>query len=569
MDLRMMGLTKAEIAKAKDAIADLKREKEVTVTRPHPLLEQRNAATYGRLYLPGALSSYEYYLAVFGAPAPVAEGRLVFAEPLDGCSDYVTYFGGSRQPKVSWWRRLWRRWRWGDAGGGGGGGGDGGGALEDGRPTFVVVYRGKCSFADKARNVGAAETSTGAAAMVIVNADEELFRVAAVIAKSRAPAPAAAQDAAGALKPATTEAVGAAAADAAAAAAAASAAGGVEAEAGVPEGLAVAMVRASAGPQLAAAVAWGGGQVQARLVPLECESKIAECNPILPEESLMTLQVRGGNMAAALTADALAGRGADAADAAAAAAVIVEVDFVSARFGTTLPPQPVRLVWPERADGCPPMAAPVSEEGGGGGVGRAAERDLAAAEAVVVAALAAGEVAGVAGAAVVVRRGGCSFGNKAAAAQASGARAVVIVDDGGEPLQPIGASDAQAKSLYIPAVFVTREAGERLQAVAAAAAAAVADAAGGGGAGGGGERSSGGGGTVWVAFQPDDAVAVAWEALTAAHVEGEAARQAAVEAALGSVGKSECQAAWARREAATLLQGAGSAGGVVDAKDEL
>lgn len=114
-----------------------------TVLTPGPLLEQRAATLYGRLYIDGSVSSFEYYQATFGGPVRFNHGELVWVEPSTGCGlDAST--------------------------------------AQDLTGKLAVVERGECTFIDKANSVA----HTKAAAMLVINSDEELFHLAAGIAGS-------------------------------------------------------------------------------------------------------------------------------------------------------------------------------------------------------------------------------------------------------------------------------------------------------------------------------------------------------------------------------------------------
>ncbi|CAM9823928.1 unnamed protein product, partial [Laminaria digitata] len=150
MDLRLMGLSPEEMGLVKGRASELKVERDVTEERLHPLLERRNELTYGRLFLERSASSFEFYLAGFGPPAPVDGGRLVWAEPRDACRPAAAAATA-------------------DSNGLSG--------------AIVLAERGSCSFVDKANNVA----SSGAAALVVINSGnngddpEDLFRVAATL----------------------------------------------------------------------------------------------------------------------------------------------------------------------------------------------------------------------------------------------------------------------------------------------------------------------------------------------------------------------------------------------------
>ncbi|CAM9103839.1 unnamed protein product [Ectocarpus sp. 6 AP-2014] len=142
MDLRLMGLSPADIATVKQHAEELRVERDVTEERLHPLLQKRNELTYGRLFLDRSASSFEFYLAGFGPPVPVDEASLIWAEPRDACG---TLTNSELLPG-----------------------------------TIVLAERGRCSFVDKANTVA----SSNALALVVINngpEGEDLFRVAATL----------------------------------------------------------------------------------------------------------------------------------------------------------------------------------------------------------------------------------------------------------------------------------------------------------------------------------------------------------------------------------------------------
>ncbi|CAM9697356.1 unnamed protein product [Ectocarpus fasciculatus] len=142
MDLRLMGLSAEDMATVKQHAEVLRVERDVTEERLHPLLQKRNELTYGRLFLDRSASSFEFYLAGFGPPAPVDEAKLIWAEPRDACG---TLTNSELLPG-----------------------------------TIVLAERGRCSFVDKANTVA----SSNALALVVINngpEGEDLFRVAATL----------------------------------------------------------------------------------------------------------------------------------------------------------------------------------------------------------------------------------------------------------------------------------------------------------------------------------------------------------------------------------------------------
>ncbi|CAM9587726.1 unnamed protein product [Discosporangium mesarthrocarpum] len=400
MDLRLMGLNPEEIEAVKKKSDELRVEREITATRLHPLLEKRNSLSYGRLFLDGSLSSFEFYLASFGPPAPLHDAPLVWADPRDACSSLADQHArpsaqlGPPTVAVA-----------GDQGVGGEE--DGAGALgqlgqqQDLSEQFVLALRGSCSFVDKANNLA----GRNASAVIVVNSDEDLFRVSASL--------------------------------------------GGRGDGEDPEGpanTAMVLVRSSALLSLSKAMEWG--RVTARLVPLSCRSGRAACEGVLPEEQGMHMQVDSGFITTEAEAGARDWEGEGVGE-----GEEENLEFLSATFGATLPGGAVLLVEASPANACGPLLNP--------------ERGV--------------------GAAVLVRRGGCSFGDKAVRVQAAGGRVMIVSDNGLGVLQNVGAMDAQAKKLFMPAVFVTARAGDWLSSVAS-------------------RRS----GPRAVRFSPDNSVARSW-----------------------------------------------------------
>ncbi|CAM9188216.1 unnamed protein product [Ascophyllum nodosum] len=348
MDLRLMDLSPDEVKAVQASVATLRVEREVTEERMHPLLVRRNELTYGRLFVDRSASSYEFYLAGFGPPAPVDKAPLVWAKPRNACQTSI-------DSKLA-------------------------GAI-------VLAERGTCNFVVKANNVA---RSNASALVVINNGDdgEELFRVAATLGGRSVGEP----------------------------------------EPKGPQGMATVMVRGSTLPSLSKALEWG--PTTATLVPLECKPGKAACEAVLPEEREADKQVDSGIIIViSKEAAGLPNRESET------------FEFLSATFGATLPLGLTRVVLSVPRNACSRLSKETR---------RAIDDSLS-----------------VGGATVLVRRGGCSFGDKAKNIQDAGGRVMVVQDNSLGVLQNVGAPDLLAKELYIPGVFITDRAGERLVSAAA------------------------------------------------------------------------------------------------------
>jgi hypothetical protein len=85
MDLRMLGLGREKIEQVLAQIQQLTVREEEVVTTVSPLLAERNALKYGRLFIDRSASSFEYFQADFGAAIPFTNSPLVWVEPKTGC----------------------------------------------------------------------------------------------------------------------------------------------------------------------------------------------------------------------------------------------------------------------------------------------------------------------------------------------------------------------------------------------------------------------------------------------------------------------------------------------------
>eukprot|EP00611_Tribonema_gayanum_P000953 TRINITY_DN1071_c0_g1_i3.p1 TRINITY_DN1071_c0_g1~~TRINITY_DN1071_c0_g1_i3.p1 ORF type:complete len:500 (-),score=168.22 TRINITY_DN1071_c0_g1_i3:22-1521(-) len=261
MDLRMLGLDREQIKAALAKIEELTVVTQETRTEPHPLLAERNTLDYGRLFVKRSVSSFEFFTAHFGAPVPLRAAEIVYAVPPNGCG-YTE------------------------------------GAAPDYKGKFVVVDRGECKFIDKAKSVAL----SGAAAMLVVNSDETIFRMAASHGGPDAPEP----DQAG------------------------------------TEDMAVVMLRDSARFSLASALE--RGPLIGRLTPLRCGSG-PRCMPLLPEEEELAQQAEAG------TISIVGHNGAS-------------YEFLAGTFGGVLPQGPVRVAVAAPLDACQELSNDAAETAG-------------------------------------------------------------------------------------------------------------------------------------------------------------------------------------------------------------
>lgn len=139
MDLRMLELEPAKIKEALARIKELSAVPDDIVTTIDPIIEERSKIKYGRLFVEGSASSFEFYRGYFGGDTPLTSGELIWSEPRMGC-------GFDLEDVVA----------------------------PDYTGKFVMVDRGECTFLDKSLSIEA----TGAAAMIIINNDDSLFHVA-------------------------------------------------------------------------------------------------------------------------------------------------------------------------------------------------------------------------------------------------------------------------------------------------------------------------------------------------------------------------------------------------------
>jgi hypothetical protein len=139
MDFQLMsmdweGITKEEISRLKDEIASMIIRATVAdepATRPEIL--ERAKLTYGRVYMPDSVQSYEYLQASFGGPPPVGRFKLEIPEHIEGCETsadrHIDYHG-----------------------------------------SVVAVLRGNCTFLTKATNA----KNFNASALIVVNTEDRL-----------------------------------------------------------------------------------------------------------------------------------------------------------------------------------------------------------------------------------------------------------------------------------------------------------------------------------------------------------------------------------------------------------
>jgi len=141
MDFRIMsmewpGITDAEITLLKETCAVYFQKAIVVAEEPKPNYDERSKIKYGRLYLPGAVQSFEFVTASFGGPTPIGPVALVLApEPHSyGCNLTLLFAPAELTNKI------------------------------------LVVKRGECSFLTKAQGAHAAN-ATG---LIVVNNEDRL-----------------------------------------------------------------------------------------------------------------------------------------------------------------------------------------------------------------------------------------------------------------------------------------------------------------------------------------------------------------------------------------------------------
>lgn len=136
MDFQMMsiefdGITKDEITRLKDEIASMIIKATVVEEVVRPELSERSKLTYGRVYIPDAVQSFEYVVASFGGVPPIGKQKLSIPESIYGCeTDGVENYLGN----------------------------------------VIAVMRGNCSFLLKAQNA----KKHGAGGIIVVNTEDRL-----------------------------------------------------------------------------------------------------------------------------------------------------------------------------------------------------------------------------------------------------------------------------------------------------------------------------------------------------------------------------------------------------------
>lgn len=222
----------------------------------------------------------------------------------------------------------------------------------------LVAHRGNCSFLEKATNASAANAS----ALVIVNNGSDLFQIPAGYATGSSH----------------------------------------DESTGVPQDLPVIMIKGHA----MKALQLGGGEIEARMIPLRCPSGESTCTAVLPEEQeqYIPYEIDSGFLEFRLS----------------------KLEFVSGTWGGILPYGTHRVTVAYPRDACSPLT-------------NAADAN---------------------GAFVISWRGACGFGDKVLHAQQAGAVAVVIVDRPDSALLRIGVTQEQALEIGIPGMMISHKSGE-------------------------------------------------------------------------------------------------------------
>ncbi len=138
MDMGAMGMDAEEIVKFKEAVANLvpevKRERS-KAKELDPRVMKRRDLTYGRMYVDGSGSSFQFKKASFGGDIPLKSFEITFASNEYGCEP-----------------------------------------VSDADGSILVVMRGKCTYLEKAE---AAEDSKAAVVVVVNSDDGDLFQMPA------------------------------------------------------------------------------------------------------------------------------------------------------------------------------------------------------------------------------------------------------------------------------------------------------------------------------------------------------------------------------------------------------
>ena len=126
-DLGFLGLAAAEVEEFRNVVERLvPLQKKKKNAKKDPQLEKRQFLHFGRLYIDGSASTFQFVRAAFGGDLPVQPHELTFADNRYGCDPVANAVG-----------------------------------------TYLIVQRGTCTYLEKAE---AAEAS-GAAGLIVVNTD--------------------------------------------------------------------------------------------------------------------------------------------------------------------------------------------------------------------------------------------------------------------------------------------------------------------------------------------------------------------------------------------------------------
>ncbi|GMI21750.1 hypothetical protein TeGR_g6275, partial [Tetraparma gracilis] len=138
MDISAIGMDSDEsesLKKSIEALVPNKKKKKGPAKKEDPSLIRRRELTFGRLYVDGSPSSFQFKKARFGGELPLKSHEVVFAPNSFGC-----------------------------------------GPVDEAKGSYLVVSRGECTYLEKAE----AAASSGAAGLIVVNTDNgDLFELPA------------------------------------------------------------------------------------------------------------------------------------------------------------------------------------------------------------------------------------------------------------------------------------------------------------------------------------------------------------------------------------------------------
>ncbi|KAJ1416778.1 hypothetical protein B484DRAFT_454184 [Ochromonadaceae sp. CCMP2298] len=422
MDFQLMqiewDISDEEVGALKIEVAALVVAATVPEEVEQPEQKERDRLTYGRVYLPNAVQSFEYVSASFGGPPPVGRQRLQIPRGLVGCPK-ETEVGEGAPGEVNE--------------------GAPGEEVEveevDYQGSIVIAQRGRCTFLSKALHA----LHLNASGLIVVNSEDRLESPSSGLGIDKTIS--------------ETH---------------------VKTLAKFPV-LAFSNTTWVKVEYAVRANELKGESTYIDIVPLQCKSG-GSCRPLLEGERGLQ-EVSWGTVEVRVPAE---GQGEGREEGGQAYAPSRSFEFLTSNYGSQLPSRPVSLVMADPIDGCSALvgAEEVGAEAGAGEMEVEVEVEVEvdavggklkpdAQEAYV-----SSQVPKYTGAAVVVHRGGCAFHEKALQAQRAGAALLVVVDVADSALQRMGGGQPFAGQVAIPSVLVTASAGKFLQNVLGAGAGA-------------------------------------------------------------------------------------------------